>query len=69
MNPNETKQFLDDIFGFKLFTDYNNEIVIERKTQMSENAKLKAIYDENIQQIEYLENKKNELTYRIYKDA
>lgn len=59
MNPNETKQFLDDIFGFKLFTDYNNEIVIERKTQMSENAKLKAIYDENVQQIEYLENKRN----------
>ena len=28
MNPADTKQFLDDIFGFKLFTDYNNEVVI-----------------------------------------
>ena len=30
MSPGETKIFLDDIFGFKLFSDYNNEVVIER---------------------------------------
>ena len=57
MNPAETKQFLDEIFGFKLFSDYNNEIVIERKNQQNEQIKLQSIYDENVNQIENLKKK------------
>ena len=58
MNPYETKTFLDDIFGFKLFSDYNNEVVIERKNQMNENVKLKALSTDIEDQIKHLEEKK-----------
>lgn len=58
MNPAETKQFLDEIFGFKLFTMFNEEIVMERKNHMNENLKLAALYEENLNQIRYLEEKK-----------
>lgn len=57
MNPGETKQFLDDIFGFKLFTDYNNEVVIERKNQQNESIKLQSVYEENLKQIDNLRQK------------
>ena len=60
MNPAETKQFLDDIFGFRLFTEYNDEIVIERKNQINESTKLNAIYTETEKQIERLKFKKEE---------
>lgn len=60
MNPAETKQFLDDIFGFKIFNDYNIEIINERKFELSENTKYKALYNENLEQIEYLKRKKEE---------
>lgn len=60
MNPADTKQFLDDIFGFKLFTDYNNEVVIERKNQINESTKLNAIYTETENQIERLKEKKEQ---------
>ena len=59
MNPAETKQFLNDIFGFKIFDDYNVEIINERKLQLSENTKYQALYSENLNQIEYLKNKRN----------
>lgn len=58
MTPAETKQFLDQIFGFRLFTDFNEEIVIERKTKINEGIKLQAIFDENEKQINYLHQKK-----------
>ena len=58
MTPADTKQFLDDIFGFKLFTEYNNEIVIERKNQVNESTKLNAIYTETENQIARLKEKK-----------
>ena len=57
MNPGETKQFLDEIFGFKIFSDYNNEVVIERKAQQNEQVKLESIYEENLNQIEHLKQK------------
>lgn len=60
MNPADTKQFLDDIFGFRLFTDYNNEIVIERKNQVNESTKLNAIYTETENQIARLKEKKEQ---------
>ena len=60
MTPADTKQFLDDIFGFKLFTDYNNEIVVERKNQVNESTKLNAIYTETENQIARLKEKKEQ---------
>lgn len=60
MNPGETKQFSDEIFGFKLFTDYNEEILVERKNQQNELTKYNAIYVETESQIERLKQKKLE---------
>ena len=65
MNPTETKIFLDEIFGFKLFSDYNNEVIIERKSQQNEKIKLQSIYDENISQIENLKKKQNSQTTQL----
>ena len=69
MNPGETKQFLDEIFGFKLFSDYNDQIIIERKNQQNENIKLQALYQDALSQIENLTSKKalqtNELASSI----
>ena len=58
MSAGETKQFLDDIFSFKLFSDYNDVIVAERKNVSNELAKLTAIYESDIQYIEELKQKK-----------
>ena len=60
MNPGETKQFSDEIFGFKLFTDYNEEVKIEKNNNISESTKLNAIYSETESQIERLKQKKLE---------
>ena len=69
MTPGETKQFLDEIFGFKLFSDYNDEISLEKKTHLNENVKLRAILQENEQQISHLQikktNQQNELSNSI----
>jgi len=73
MNPAQTKQFLDDIFGFKLFTEYNDEVVIERKNQINESTKLNAIYSETENQIKRLKEKKeqqqNEIKLSVDTDA
>ena len=58
MTPYETKIFLDEIFGFKTFSEYNDEIVQERKNQLTENTKLNAVYNDTKDQINYLEEKK-----------
>lgn len=60
MNPGETKQFSDEIFGFKLFTDYNEEVKIEKNSNLSESTKLNAVYAETQSQIERLKQKKIE---------
>ena len=65
MNPGETKQFLDDIFGFKLFTDYNNEVILERKNQQNESIKLQSVYEENLNQIENLKQKQATQTIQL----
>lgn len=57
MTPGETRQFLDDIFGFKTFTQYNDQIIIERKNQINENNQLNIILNENLNQIENLKQK------------
>ena len=58
MNPGETRQFLDEIFGFKTFTEYNDQIVIERKNQINENNQLQTILNESKNQINNLKEKK-----------
>lgn len=58
MTSGETKQFLDNVFGFKLFTDYNNVVVAERKEKMNQSIRLKSVYDETESQIERLREKK-----------
>ena len=58
MNPGQTKQFLDEVFGFGTFTQYNNIVVDERKLQVNENTKLNAVFSDTQEQIEYLTNKK-----------
>ena len=58
MNPGQTKQFLDEVFGFGTFTQYNNIVVDERKLQVNENTKLNAVFSDTQDQIEYLTNKK-----------
>ena len=60
MNPGQTKDFLDNIFGFKTFTEFNNEIVNERKLQMNESTRLNTILSETKSQIEYLNKKKED---------
>lgn len=73
MNPGQTKEFLDNVFGFKTFSDYNNIIVNERKTQITENTKLNTQYSEVKSQIDYLnqkrEKQKHELKSTINIDA
>lgn len=58
LTPYETKQFLDDIFGFHTFTEYNDEVVLERKDEQIRLTGLQAILQDTRQQIQYLENKK-----------
>ena len=58
MSPYETKNFLDDIFGFKTFTEYNDEVVIERKEQSTQLTELNAILQDTEKQIKDLEYKK-----------
>ena len=65
MNPSETKQFLDEIFGFKLFSDYNDQIILERKNQQNEQIKLQSIYEENITQLENIKKKQSFQTNQL----
>ena len=57
MNPGETKQFLDEIFGFKLFSEYNEQALIERKNKTNDQLRLSSIYKDNLDQIEKLKQK------------
>ena len=57
MSPYDTKQFLDNIFGFKTFTQYNDKVVEMRKTETNEAARLNAVYSDVLKQIDYLKEK------------
>jgi DNA repair exonuclease SbcCD ATPase subunit len=60
MNPGQTKEFIDEIFGFKLFTEYN-WIVQEEKKQIQNNViKLTAMHEDNLNQVDNLQKKKEE---------
>ena len=58
MNPGQTKEFLDNVFGFKTFSEYNNIIINERKNQINENTKIQTLINETSSQINYLKSKK-----------
>lgn len=58
MSAGETKQFLDDVFGFKLFTEYNDQIVAERKMLTNDSIRVQAVYDETKNTIDTLKKKK-----------
>lgn len=58
MNPYQTKCFLDDVFGFKTFTDYNDEVVEEKRDVMKRGTELQALIQETESQIESLNVKK-----------
>jgi len=66
MNPGQTKEFLDNVFGFKTFSEYNNVIVNERKNQMTENTRLQTLLNETKSQIEYLLQKKENQKQKIH---
>ena len=58
MNPFQTKCFLDDVFGFKTFTEYNDEVVEERRDAIKRGTELSALITEVTNQIESLNKKK-----------
>ena len=58
MSAGETKQFLDDVFGFKVFTEYNNQITLEKKTLTNDSIRVQAVYDETKNTIDALKKKK-----------
>lgn len=58
MNPFQTKCFLDDVFGFKTFTEYNNEVVEERRDVVKRGTELTALINEATNHIESLKEKK-----------
>lgn len=66
MNPGQTKEFLDNVFGFKTFSEYNNVIVNERKVQMNENTKYQTLLNETQSQIEYLLQKKENQKQKLH---
>ena len=65
MNPGETRQFLDDIFGFKTFTEYNDQVILERKQQITENNQLNTILNETRNQISNLKYKQQIQTSQV----
>ena len=69
MNPFQTKCFLDDVFGFKTFTEYNDEVVEEKRDVVRRGTELQALIQETSNQIESLnikkKNQKEKLTNSI----
>lgn len=57
MNPADTKNFLDNIFGFSLFTRYNDEACQEKKNEQNEQLKLNAVRQDWERQIDSLKEK------------
>ena len=57
MSPYDTKTFLDDVFGFKTFTNYNEQVILERKDKIQQSSELNAVLKDTQSQIQYLRNK------------
>ena len=60
MTPAETRQFLDDVFNFKVFSEYNDQTTLERKDEQQHLTELNTIYNETESQISRLYDKLNE---------
>lgn len=58
MNPFQTKCFLDDVFGFKTFTEYNDEVVEEKRDVVKRGTEIQALINDVTNQISSLEYKK-----------
>lgn len=65
MNPAQTKEFIDEIFGFKLFSQYTAALQEEKKQIQNSIIKLTAMHEDNIQQINRLEEKKKQQQIQI----
>lgn len=68
MNPGQTKEFIDEIFGFKLFSQYTSALQEEKKQIQNNIIKLTAMHEDNIQQITRLEEKKRQQQIQIGAD-
>ena len=68
MNPAQTKEFIDEIFGFKLFSQYTSALQEEKKQIQNSIIKLTAMHEDNIQQINILEEKKRQQQIQIGAD-
>lgn len=68
MNPAQTKEFIDEIFGFKLFSQYTSALQEEKKQIQNSIIKLTAMHEDNIQQIHRLEEKKRQQQIQIEAD-
>lgn len=68
MNPGQTKEFIDEIFGFKLFSQYTSALQEEKKQIQNNIIKLTAMHEDNIQQISRLEEKKRQQQIQIGAD-
>ena len=68
MNPAQTKEFIDEIFGFKLFSQYTSALQEEKKQIQNNIIKLTAMHEDNIQQINRLEEKKRQQQIQIGAD-
>ena len=64
MNPFQTKCFLDDVFGFKTFTQYNDIVVEEKRDVVKRGTELQALITETSNQIESLNKKKEKQELR-----
>ena len=60
MNPAQTKEFIDEIFGFKLFSEYNSIVQEEKRNIQNNTIKLLALQEDSNKNIESLKRKKHE---------
>ena len=60
MNPGQTKEFIDEIFGFKLFSEYNSIVQEEKRNIQNNTIKLLALQEDSNKNIESLKRKKHE---------
>ena len=65
MNPGQTKEFIDEIFGFKLFTEYNSIVQEEKRSIQNNTIKLIALQEDSNKNIESLKQKKYEQQIKL----
>lgn len=60
MNPGQTKEFIDEIFGFRLFTEYNSVVQENKKNIQNNIVKLIAMEEDNMNNVKKLEEKRHQ---------